>query len=638
MATQHRSSPTPEEVVLAIVALGEDATVERVTQLQAYMALPVTDQPAPGVTLPALTGSLEHARLLIEGRLGDAKVRLREASARAQSGTATEHHVLDAIRLHTQVNMCNWALEMLPNLAEAPLLRGAGAPSLTVESLAAEIHFARKLFVAHIGTVVSSIATGDLSLAQVPRVGDEALAELGSTIDALGQVLDTIPDPTGTIARPGMSATDAAPVNPSEKTTVFSFRAECATDVERFEAECAQDGIHVVLRQEPMQLGADVKVEMTTPANLEALRAAVRRVPDGHVMLQTMRACALVDNSLERETVDEVVAATSTGFPDSVVESAQGLTGAQTPDVRVMADAYIAATKTVRLEGRTLDAVFTEPVLAVVDRYPADVNQLGRWDVNDETAIALAIRSVVDAARNGKALFPAALEFDSRFNVAWHVALRNSTEIQPDRGDPLRRAIAESRMREGTAPAPGTTEMPVGTSARGGGTNHPGKPEREGQLAVFQSPYARDVLLVDIAETDRYGGLRWVALSDQDPRYQQAIANALEQKTAGVASDAVGQGSQRETDDGFPYLELRKAGVVLLHARAGHQEFLVPEGVNESKWLEQTAVHDRREAENLIERARQLTERAGYAEMAAALCKPATPQTEQTASGVSLDM
>lgn len=453
MANQPRRIPSEEQIVLAIAAIGEDATVERVTQLQSYIAAPQATTVAAGWTLAGLTSAMDRARLVIEGRLGDAQARLREASSRVQGGAAVEGLVLEAIRHHTHVSLYGWALEMLPGPSTAPIRCGTLPSPETVESLAHDIAEARELFSSRAAEVVIALAEGDLSRAMMPRVGDEALAELATRVDGLGQLLDTVPDPVRNAA---------------------SLRASYVT-------------------------GKDIIIDLNG----------------------------------------------------------------------------------VRSTGTVLGDINAQGEIAVqVERHIYDIHE-----------------SMV-------------LAYDGQERV----------------------------QQSDAAPAPRKTEMPVGTETRGGGTNHPGRPEREGQLAVFQSPYARDALLVDIGETDRYGDLRWVALSDRDPRYQQAIANALEQKTAGVTSPAAGQGSQRETDDGFPYLERRKAGVVLLHARAGHQEFLIPQGVNESEWLEQTAVHDRREAENLIERARQLTERAGYAEMAAALCKPATPEAEQNASSASPDL
>jgi hypothetical protein len=82
----------------------------------------------------------------------------------------------------------------------------------------------------------------------------------------------------------------------------FSFRAECAADVDRFQRECAQDGVVATFRQVPDKDGLpDVDVEITSHAKLADLRAVLRRLIDAHVMLETLRECPLAENSLKRD-------------------------------------------------------------------------------------------------------------------------------------------------------------------------------------------------------------------------------------------------------------------------------------------------------------------------------------------------
>ncbi len=81
----------------------------------------------------------------------------------------------------------------------------------------------------------------------------------------------------------------------------FSLRAECGHDVELFQAECVAAGIEVRWELHPDGEGLpDVEVELESGASLDDLHAVVRRVADGHVMLQTLRACRLAENSLSR--------------------------------------------------------------------------------------------------------------------------------------------------------------------------------------------------------------------------------------------------------------------------------------------------------------------------------------------------
>jgi hypothetical protein len=56
-------------------------------------------------------------------------------------------------------------------------------------------------------------------------------------------------------------------------------------------------------------------------------------------------------------------------------------------------------------------------------------------------------------------------------------------------------------------------------------TNSPLRPLSEGQISVFDSPHAAGVLLVDRAETNAYGSLRWAALHLDDPVAMKAIAD-----------------------------------------------------------------------------------------------------------------
>jgi hypothetical protein len=72
--------------------------------------------------------------------------------------------------------------------------------------------------------------------------------------------------------------------------------------------------------------------------------------------------------------------------------------------------------------------------------------------------------------------------------------------------------------------------IPTGTILANGGTNYPGSPKHVGQLGAFRSPYSHSNILVDIAEIDRYGHLRWIALSIGDPRYETAVNEALKRK------------------------------------------------------------------------------------------------------------
>lgn len=84
---------------------------------------------------------------------------------------------------------------------------------------------------------------------------------------------------------------------------IYSFRAECQADVEQLSANCKAVGITwTSLRVIPDKGFPDVEVELETTATLDELLNAVRAVQDGHVVLQTLRAVPLAQNSLIRDT------------------------------------------------------------------------------------------------------------------------------------------------------------------------------------------------------------------------------------------------------------------------------------------------------------------------------------------------
>lgn len=83
--------------------------------------------------------------------------------------------------------------------------------------------------------------------------------------------------------------------------TFFSFRAECPADVSEFQAACATAGVTTSLTAKPDSEFPDVEIELEASVTLEVLRGVMRKVVDGHVMLQTLKACRLKDNTLARD-------------------------------------------------------------------------------------------------------------------------------------------------------------------------------------------------------------------------------------------------------------------------------------------------------------------------------------------------
>ena len=70
----------------------------------------------------------------------------------------------------------------------------------------------------------------------------------------------------------------------------YSFRAECLADVNHFCALCDITDLGVDTRAlyDTYPGYPDVMVEIHTDASLEELEAALRKIHDGHVMLQTL--------------------------------------------------------------------------------------------------------------------------------------------------------------------------------------------------------------------------------------------------------------------------------------------------------------------------------------------------------------
>ncbi len=85
--------------------------------------------------------------------------------------------------------------------------------------------------------------------------------------------------------------------------TIFSFRAECPDDLEKlYEAFRGSNLIYQFYSNKPQdEEFPDVRVELETSASLEVIREIMRKVVDGHVMLQTLRECPLSENTLERD-------------------------------------------------------------------------------------------------------------------------------------------------------------------------------------------------------------------------------------------------------------------------------------------------------------------------------------------------
>lgn len=83
----------------------------------------------------------------------------------------------------------------------------------------------------------------------------------------------------------------------------FSFRAECLSDVRALGTVLANGDVahELTITTYRDQRLPDVEVELRAASSLDGLRALVRQINDGQVMLQTLRQVPLIGNSLERD-------------------------------------------------------------------------------------------------------------------------------------------------------------------------------------------------------------------------------------------------------------------------------------------------------------------------------------------------
>lgn len=82
---------------------------------------------------------------------------------------------------------------------------------------------------------------------------------------------------------------------------IFSFRAECQHDVDEFRKAIQVPSMPIILfREVALEMG-EVGVELKTPDTLEQIREVMRKQPDSHVMIQTLRQLPLEENNLRRD-------------------------------------------------------------------------------------------------------------------------------------------------------------------------------------------------------------------------------------------------------------------------------------------------------------------------------------------------
>lgn len=85
--------------------------------------------------------------------------------------------------------------------------------------------------------------------------------------------------------------------------TVYSFRAECPHDLEQLTAALQAKNVSCFINATQDRGFPDCTAEIETEVALEIIRDVMRSVADGHVMVETLRACPLRENSLERDFI-----------------------------------------------------------------------------------------------------------------------------------------------------------------------------------------------------------------------------------------------------------------------------------------------------------------------------------------------
>lgn len=80
----------------------------------------------------------------------------------------------------------------------------------------------------------------------------------------------------------------------------LSFRAECTNDVRLFKETVTKERLPIQIQEVALSLG-EVAVELTTNLPKIEIVKVLRKQKDSHVMIQTLRAVQMSENSLERD-------------------------------------------------------------------------------------------------------------------------------------------------------------------------------------------------------------------------------------------------------------------------------------------------------------------------------------------------
>lgn len=82
---------------------------------------------------------------------------------------------------------------------------------------------------------------------------------------------------------------------------ICSFRAEFSSDFTQLKALIKESGIRLIRFTELFEENIETVVEMEIDTDMETLEDLIRKIPNHHVMLQTILPVPLKDNNCERD-------------------------------------------------------------------------------------------------------------------------------------------------------------------------------------------------------------------------------------------------------------------------------------------------------------------------------------------------
>jgi hypothetical protein len=170
--------------------------------------------------------------------------------------------------------------------------------------------------------------------------------------------------------------------------SVFSFRAESHVDIERFKQAATDAGIVLTIAVQDGAVFSDCQIETSAP--LGSLRRVLDGVPDGHVMLETLRECPLVENSLERGALNERNGLDTRAAQARAGERGSGFVARNDPSLVLVPDwsAFVEWAKEARYDEAYLD-INDSRCMALQEQF------LEEFSVADECSVDDPLRALI---------------------------------------------------------------------------------------------------------------------------------------------------------------------------------------------------------------------------------------------------